>query len=82
MEEPVGDRFLLVRLPECAPELSPVERIRAYMQQRKRANRCLQTIGEAGACACRRLEFMQCRPPRIVIRWKQAELPNSYHVLT
>ena len=66
---------MIERLPAYAPELNPVEYIWGYMKQRELANLCLNTIGEVGAFARRRLKSMQRRPRLITAFWHQAELP-------
>ncbi len=73
--ESLDGHIVLERLPAYAPELNPAEYIWGYMKQRELANLCLDTIGEVGAFARRRLKSMQRRPQLITAFWKQAELP-------
>jgi transposase len=73
--ESLDGHIVLERLPAYAPELNPVEYIWGYMKQRELANLCLNTIGEVGAFARKRLMSMQRRPQLITAFWKQAELP-------
>jgi transposase len=73
--ESLDGHIVIERLPAYAPELNPVEYIWGYMKQRELANLCLNTIGEVGAFARRRLKSMQRRPRLITAFWHQAELP-------
>ena len=72
--EKLDGHIAVARLPPDAPELNPVEAIRAYLKKHEIANLCLNTIGEVGQFARNRLKSMQQRPTLITAFWKQAEL--------
>jgi transposase len=72
--EELNGRTAISRVRAYAPELNPVEAIRAYLKNHDIANLCLNTIGEVGQSARNRLKSMQWRPTLISAFWKQAEL--------
>jgi transposase len=61
-------------MPPYAPELNPVEAIRAYLKKYEIANLCSTRLAEVSAFARRRLKSMQRRPSLIRAFWQQAEL--------
>lgn len=72
--EGLNGHIAVARLPPYAPELKPVEAIRAYFKKHEIANLCLNTLGEVGPFARNRLKSMQRRPPPVASYWKHAEL--------
>jgi len=53
----------------------PVENLSGHLKRRELTHVCFDAIGEAGAFAGDRLEYMQCRLHRATEGREQAELP-------
>ncbi|MCX8114852.1 MAG: transposase [Burkholderiaceae bacterium] len=67
-------RIALAFLPPYAPELNPVEAIRACLKKHEIANLCPTHLAQVSDFARRRLKSMQRRPNLIRAFWQQAEL--------
>ena len=61
-------RIVTEHLPSCAPELNPVEYIRACWKQHELPNVCPKDYGELSRRARRALRRMQPKPPSLLVR--------------
>ena len=67
-------RIVTECLPSNAPELNPVEYIRACWKQHEPPNVCPKDYGELSRRARRALRRMQRKPPLLTAFWKQSSL--------
>jgi transposase len=70
-----GGRLVLERLPAQAPELNPVEYLRAHLKERELGNLLVRHAHELGHHATAALRRLRRRPKIIAACRKQSSLP-------
>lgn len=67
-------RIAVERLPAYAPELNPVEYIRAWLKQHELPNFCAKDLWSLGELARKKLRRMRRKKPILAACWKQSSL--------
>ena len=67
-------RIALEHLPDCAPQLNPVDYISGYLKHRAMPSYCACNLTDLRQRASRNLRSLQRRSTLVTASWKLAEL--------
>ncbi len=70
----LGGHIQIAFLPPCAPDLTPVEYLWAWLKRHALANYCPNDLAELHTMARHKLKSAQKRPSIIAVCWMQASL--------